>query len=346
MAEILIVEDDASHAKLMQRALRRTPEFQVTVASTLRDARTALSQSLPDLLVVDLILPDGQGTDLLEVTQKAEPRIPTMVLTSQGNERVAVDAMKAGALDYIVKSDSILLDMPHVVDRALREWRNIQERNRAEQALRRSEAVLRSMTASSPMAFFVVDVEKDLVLYSNLQLATIWRGQEDAAPRISDHEPASQILERCYASAGISEDDYRYLSAFQRSDNAESGEREVELPDDRCLRVYTTPIVVEGDMLARMYLTEDITERKRAEAQERLRAVAMAQLNSLTRRQRQVLSLVADGCPNKTIAHRLGIRVKTVEMHRSMLMKRLGVNSAAELVRLAMQSGVVEQHLQ
>jgi len=54
-------------------------------------------------------------------------------------KRVAVDALKAGALDYVVKSEITLLDMPHLAERVLREWAVRAERERMQQALRASE---------------------------------------------------------------------------------------------------------------------------------------------------------------------------------------------------------------
>lgn len=64
-------------------------------------------------------------------------------------------------------------------------------------------------------------------------------------------------------------------------------------------------------------------------------------LSGLTPRQRQVLRLVAEGCSNKAIAKELGISVKTVESHRSNLMRRLDIRDVAGLVRFAMKTGLV-----
>lgn len=70
---------------------------------------------------------------------------------------------------------------------------------------------------------------------------------------------------------------------------------------------------------------------------------AMA-LGSLTERERQVLGLVADGHTNGVIAERLFISPKTVDKHRSSLMKKLGVHSVAELLALALREGLLEHH--
>jgi DNA-binding CsgD family transcriptional regulator len=64
-------------------------------------------------------------------------------------------------------------------------------------------------------------------------------------------------------------------------------------------------------------------------------------LEALTRRQREILELVAEGCAVKTIASRLNISVKTVEFHKTRLMRRLGKHGTAELTRFAVASGLI-----
>jgi signal transduction histidine kinase len=61
---------------------------------------------------------------------------PLILVTGHGDEEAAVAAMKAGAIDYVVKSDVTLADMPRIAERALRYWEHIVERRRAEEALR------------------------------------------------------------------------------------------------------------------------------------------------------------------------------------------------------------------
>lgn len=132
---ILVVEDEQAHAELMRRAFApQADRFRLTVAGSLGEARAHLAEGpLPDLVIADVLLPDGRGTELL-ITQDAPLPFPLVVMTSYGNEQVAVEAIKAGALDYVVKTVSTLDDMPRVAEHALREWEHIVERARAEKA--------------------------------------------------------------------------------------------------------------------------------------------------------------------------------------------------------------------
>jgi PAS domain S-box-containing protein len=80
----------------------------------------------------------------------------------------------------------------------------------------------------------------------------------------------------------------------------------------------------------------DVTERRKREEHAQAREMAAAQLRALTEREHDVMRLVVAGDPNKVMARKLGLSIKTIEKHRSSLMKKLRVRSVPELVRLAM----------
>jgi|WetSurMetagenome_2_1015567.scaffolds.fasta_scaffold56029_1 signal transduction histidine kinase len=134
---ILLVEDEQAHAELIRRAfVQRGGTNSLTVAHTLGEARRRLAKApLPNLVIADLLLPDGRGTDLLP-GNGVEVVYPLVLITGHGDEEAAVVAMKAGAIDYVVKSDVTLADMPRIAERALRYWEHVVERRRAEEALR------------------------------------------------------------------------------------------------------------------------------------------------------------------------------------------------------------------
>ena len=70
-------------------------------------------------MIADWLLPDGEGLDLLR-GQPPAVMPPVVIMTSHGSERVAVEAMRAGAVDYVVKSEVALADLPHLAERAVR----------------------------------------------------------------------------------------------------------------------------------------------------------------------------------------------------------------------------------
>jgi DNA-binding NtrC family response regulator len=139
---LLIVEDEAAHAAAIQRAFQtEEPGTQIAVMGTLREFRQHSAGHPPDLALLDLNLPDGRAVEILTSPPEAGP-FPIMVMTSYGNEQLAVEAIKAGALDYVVKSAEAFAMMPRTVERALREWTLLTERREAVAAQQRLIAQL------------------------------------------------------------------------------------------------------------------------------------------------------------------------------------------------------------
>jgi PAS domain S-box-containing protein len=133
---ILLVEDSEHHAEMIGEALTAAAYgVNLTVVRSLAAARASVSASPPDLAIVDLMLPDGNGTELLSL-ESEDAGFPVVIVTGQGNEQAAVEAIKAGALDYVVKSAWMLADMPRIIARALREWEHIRDRTQTQAALR------------------------------------------------------------------------------------------------------------------------------------------------------------------------------------------------------------------
>jgi PAS domain S-box-containing protein len=94
-------------------------------------------------------------------------------MTAYGDERVAVEAMKAGAIDYVVKSSEAFAAMPRTVERALREWNLLQERELAAEARRQAEENFRRSIAESPLGIRIVSAEGEM-LYANGAILDIY----------------------------------------------------------------------------------------------------------------------------------------------------------------------------
>jgi len=99
---ILVVEDSPSLSRTYQGFLVHSG-FDAEVAQTGAAALEFLTQHVPDLILLDLGLPDVDGMDILESLQSGFANIPVVVVTANASLQVAVQAMRAGALDYLVK---------------------------------------------------------------------------------------------------------------------------------------------------------------------------------------------------------------------------------------------------
>ncbi|KFX78989.1 sigma-54-dependent transcriptional regulator [Ralstonia solanacearum] len=101
MPHILIVEDDAS-ARAALGELVSAEGFTTAQAGSLRDARIQISRHSPDAVLIDLVLPDGNGMDLLEdIPSHSGTEI--IVMTGHASVETAVEALRMGAADYLVK---------------------------------------------------------------------------------------------------------------------------------------------------------------------------------------------------------------------------------------------------
>jgi signal transduction histidine kinase len=134
---ILFVEDNPSDADLVKRGLLggREPVEQVEVVRSLAAARAALSEPLRfDLVLTDLNLPDGNGLELVAEIRHRQLPAAIVVLTSQGDESMVLAALKAGANDYLAKSDDFVDRVGVTVRAALAAFR--EDRARDARALR------------------------------------------------------------------------------------------------------------------------------------------------------------------------------------------------------------------
>ncbi|HOK58719.1 MAG TPA: response regulator [Methanothrix sp.] len=137
LRRVLLVEDNDAHAVLIQRIFEENGSaWSISRVSTLADALRFLDEnrdSLPDIVIADYRLPDGTGLDLTRGAGTPEDvGFPLIILTGVGSEKLAVQTMKSGAMDYVVKSSDDLRHLPSTASRILQEWNTLMERRRTE----------------------------------------------------------------------------------------------------------------------------------------------------------------------------------------------------------------------
>jgi PAS domain S-box-containing protein len=138
---ILSIEDDPKDAKLIQDLLESEDiACEVTRVDTQAALRASLEPGRIDLILADYTLPSFDGLSALKLAMKACPEVPFIFVSGTLGEEIAIEALKVGATDYVLKTRLSRL-APSVV-RALREARGRAERKQADEKLRRSEAYL------------------------------------------------------------------------------------------------------------------------------------------------------------------------------------------------------------
>ncbi len=128
MKKVLIIDDEEKLRSLLVRIIR-LEGFAVTEASTVKAGLKLLEKELPDVILCDVKLPDGNGVELVSLIRSKFPDTEIILLTAYGNINDGVQAMKNGAFDYITKGD----DNEKIIPLLNRAIEKVQLRKRVEQ---------------------------------------------------------------------------------------------------------------------------------------------------------------------------------------------------------------------
>ncbi len=102
--DILVVDDSDVDRALVGGLLSGNPDYRLAYASSGREALTQMRNSLPDLVISDLVMPELNGLQLVDQVRQTYPLVPVILLTALGNEDIAIAALEKGAASYVPKS--------------------------------------------------------------------------------------------------------------------------------------------------------------------------------------------------------------------------------------------------
>jgi len=258
---ILYMEDDPGLARLVQKRLSREG-YIADLAEDGEEGLAMYAEGVYDVVIVDQEMPVCSGLKVLEIMAAEMQQLPpTIMLTGTGNEETAVEAMKLGAGDYLVKdaAGGYLDLLSSVIERVLTQYRLVEERQRAEQALKESEARFRAVAQTAMDAIVSVDSLGRVIFWNNGAESMFGYGEEE-------------VLEKPFT----------VLIAEQRDEDNQQGRRYFELTNKprREQRVESVGLRKDGSKLTiELSLTSwetnggtyhttiirDITERKEYE---------------------------------------------------------------------------------
>src|SRR5580700_5963242 len=254
---ILSIEDDPKDAELIQDLLEAEGIVcEVTRVDTQAALESSLHQAGIDLILADYTLPSFDGLSALKLAMSACPEVPFLFVSGTLGEEVAIEALKIGATDYVLKTRLSRL-VPSVV-RALREAREIAERKQAEENLRRSEAYLAEAQKLSHTGSFGWDVSSGEIFWS----------QETF--RIFGYEPAAKakidmVVQRTHPEDRLAVQ--QLIERVSREKTEFDFEHRLLTPDGavKYLRVVGRPSKGERGSFEFVGAVTDITESKHAE---------------------------------------------------------------------------------
>ncbi len=152
--KVLTVEDSEDDALLLAREFRRSGlDAEFTRVDTLEALCSALREREWDIVLCDYAMPRYSGMAALRTIREVAPDLPVIFVSGTMGEDVAVEAMRAGANDYLMKDN--LKRLVPAVERELRDRVERRERRQAEAALRESEAKFRTLAETAPVGILI-----------------------------------------------------------------------------------------------------------------------------------------------------------------------------------------------
>lgn len=249
---ILILEDSELDADLEISTLREAGYVcRCERVQTRQEFVSRVTSTDYDLILADFSLPAFDGLSALRVVRARSIDVPFILVSGTVGEETAIESLKAGATDYVLKPR--LSRLVPVIERALQERQEHRQRQQAEEALRASEAKLRLATTQMPAALWTTDAELRLTSWVGAAIPATERDLMRWTDRNTPHFPES------------GDPDFSALAAHRRALEGQSGSYE-QSTNNRVLEVRVEPLRDADDrVMGCLALAVDITERKRAE---------------------------------------------------------------------------------
>ncbi|HHT18406.1 MAG: PAS domain S-box protein [Euryarchaeota archaeon] len=255
--KILILEDVPLDVELMEAELKRDGiDFISCRVETEEEYREALNNFGPDVILADHSLPHFDGISAMNITQDISSQTPFIFVSGQMGEEFAVEMLKEGATDYVLKHN--LSKLGHSVRRALSEAEEFREKKKAQEKLAKSEEKYKTLFDLSPDYVVVVDPD-GVVLDINQRL------NEDIS--ISKEECIGKDINeifKSFADDSIFKEDFLDKLLTRDQDKP----MEIKVLQDReviYLEMHHAPIMKQGKIFAIQIIFRNITQRKNAE---------------------------------------------------------------------------------
>jgi two-component system sensor histidine kinase UhpB len=329
---VLLVEDSPVDALFVRESLTGTtnPEYQLECTDLLSSGLRRLAQGGVDALLLDLGLTDSDGLATFRQSQAVAPELPIVVLSGDANEEVAVEAVQAGAQDYLVKGrfDQQLLT---------RSLRYAIERKRTQQALSELAQRLTHHVSNSPLAVIEWGASLDVIR---------WSGEAERIFGWKSEEVLGKCLEGLHL---VYEEDCRKVTQVMA--DLQSGANRKSFSANRNYRQDGTVIYCDwynsslmdssGKMCSILSLVLDVTERHQAEeslnlANQQLRKLSTDLLRSQDYERRRIARELHDSTAQLLAAlsmnlNRLQSPVIDARRKRALIEESIDLASASSL---------------
>ena len=165
--KILLIEDDKADASVFKRAMKKTYlDYEMEICTEGEQVLPVLKSANFDFVFLDYQLPGADGLAILQQIKLEFMNMPVVVITSQGDEKIAVDMMKNGAFDYFPKSYITSERLMQVLHTGLKLQSIEEEKNQATISLKENERLLDLVYNSTNVGMSLID-EAGIILRVN-----------------------------------------------------------------------------------------------------------------------------------------------------------------------------------
>jgi PAS domain S-box-containing protein len=303
---VLLVDDDINYSSLVRDVLGFAENYSIDRAANLHEMWLLLDQNSYDALLLDYSFPDGSGLDALKKMVEQKRRLPIIIVTGRGDERVAAQAIQQGATDYLVKSPETVFELPVLINKAVRNYAYQIER-------------IRSLEKIRYQALLLENVRDAVVVWDSMGVITYWN---PAAERLYGW-PAAQMIGRPSLEA--------YAAIFSPAPVPISAGSSSPLEVERSARTNLGETIWIGSRITELHdeyagnpflgyidVTRDITMRKKAEEQ-----IQAAQASLVESARLAALGELASG-----VAHQINNPLTAIIAEAQILGRQLAPDSA------------------
>ncbi|RKY79167.1 hypothetical protein DRQ00_04045 [candidate division KSB1 bacterium] len=158
---ILVVEDNIDQAELLSKALKKHhSEFEIFIAHCGKNCLELCRTHRFQAILLDYKLPDYSGIEVLQELHRLGIKCPVIVVTGQGDEKIAVQAMKHGAYDYVIKEPNYIKTLPRLVVNAI-------QRYQLEQKLHEKDIFLENLVENADAIIFSLDKNLNFIFVNS-----------------------------------------------------------------------------------------------------------------------------------------------------------------------------------
>ncbi|PWH18071.1 MAG: hypothetical protein DDG59_06825 [Anaerolineae bacterium] len=311
---VLLVEDDAQQAQLVIERLRFAEGFEVTVANSLKQLWQILPQSKPDVILMDYRLPDGTGLEALERLQNQNIHLPILMVTGQGDEQIAVQALKSGAIDYLVKGSNYWQDLPQRIEKAV-------ATQRLKQALQKQHEHIRYQ------ALLLQNMRDAVVVWDTQGKITYWNHEAEKLFNLPAHMVIGKSVQEVYRHL------FNPLPPFPLEDKTLPGdvERKVLVGNqERWVSSRLSPlrdVSADNRLLGYIDVIRDVTQRKKMEER----------IQNAQRQLERSFQLAAIGDLAAGVAHHINNPLTTIIAEAQILLNEIQPGQAGRESVLAIE---------